>query len=246
MRANPAPDKHDEQDASEMIRQGTYFEQARQWYTAMYIGPISERSFFLLLGLLAVLVGICGFAAFIGLTPLTERPPIVVRNERLDDSVPSLIRLRSKDQPVNEALRLYFVKQYVISRESYTATDYVKNFRFVTTHSDAGTAATYIAAAGPDNPRNPAALLGAYGTRRVEINSAVLSKVEGRDRATVRFSTELGGSIAASKTQWTATIDFNYSDAQVTETTNPETGEKVASLQQPEFQVVSYALTQAP
>lgn len=246
MRANPAPETPDEQDASEMIRQGTYYDQARQWYTAMYIGPISERSFFLLLGVLAVLVGILGFSAFVGLTPLTERPPVVVRNDRIDDAMPSLARLRGTDQTVNDALRIYMVKQYVVSRESYTAADFAKNVRFVAAHSDEGTSATYLATVGQDNPRNPVALLGAYGTRQVEIGTVTLSKLETRDRAVVQFSTELGGSMTPAKTQWTATIDFNYSDAQVTEATDPETGEKVATLQQPEFQVVSYALTQAP
>lgn len=246
MRATTVPTNHDEPDASELIRQGHYFDQARQWYSALYIGPISERSFFLLLGVLAILIGIGGFAAVVGLTPLTERPAVVIRNERLDDAVPSLIRLRASGQDINETLRLYMVKQYVISRESYSAASYVKNFRFVSTHSDAGTSAAYLAAVGPDNPRNPAALLGAYGTRSVQIGNVTLSKVEGRDRAVVRFSTELGGSAPAGRTQWTATIDFNYSDAVVTEATNPETNEKIATLQQPEFQVVSYALTQAP
>lgn len=251
MRANSAPEAPDEENASEMIRQGTYFDQARQWYTAMYIGPISERSFFLLLGFLAVLVGLCGFAALIGLTPLTERPAIVMRNDRIDDVMPSLARLRGRGQTVNDALRIYMLKQYVVSRESYTAASFTKNVRFVAAHSDAGTTATYMASVGQDNPRNPVALLGAYGTRAVEIDSVVMVKPKPDqpsqpERAIVQFSTELGGSMTPAKTQWTATIDFNYSGAQVTETTNAETAEKVASLQQPEFQVVSYALTQAP
>lgn len=246
MRANTVPTNHDEPEASELIRQGRYFDQARQWYSALYIGPISERSFFLVLGLLAVLVGLCGFAALVGLTPLTDRPALVIRNDRLDETMPSLIRLRESGQDINDALRLYMVKQYVFSRESYIAASYAKDVRFVAAHSDPGIAATYIAAVGPENPRNPAALLGAYGTRTVQISNVSLSKVDGRNRAVVRFSTELGGSAPAGKSQWTATIDFNYSDAVVTEATDPETNQKTATLQQPEFQVVSYALTQAP
>lgn len=236
---------HDEQDASELIRQGSYFQQARQWYTALYIGPISERSFFLMLGVLAIMVGLCGFFAFVGLTPLTERPPIVVSNPRINDTIPSLVRLRASGQDINDALRHYMVRQYVISREDYHYESFAKNYLFVATHSDAGTAATYTASVGPDNPRNPAVLLGAYGTRSVDITNVSFSRVDDRYRAIVRFSTELGGSAPVGKTQWTATIDFNYSDAVVTEATDPETGEEKASLQQPTFQVVNYVLTQA-
>lgn len=245
MRANPVSDDHDEQDASELIRQGSYFQQARQWYTALYIGPISERSFFLMLGMLALAVGICGFFALVGLTPLTERPPLVVRNARIDDTIPNLVRLRGSGQDVNEALRTYLVKQYVVSREDYHADTHATNVAFVITHSDEGTAASYAATVGAENPRNPTALLGAYGTRSVDIMNVSLSRIEGRWRANVRFSTELGGSAPPGKTQWTATIDFNYSDAVVTTTTDPETGEEKASLQQPTFQVVNYVLTQA-
>ncbi len=245
MRANPVSESHDDQDTSELMRQGRYFDQARQWYTALYIGPISERSFFLLLGGMAFLVGLLSLAAVIGLTPLTERPPIVVRNERLNDAIPSLLRLRASGESVNSAMRAYMVKQYVVSREDFHAADFGRNSKFVLAHSDAGTAAAYVASVGPDNPRNPAALLGAYGTRTVTLGNITFSKVEGVDRAIVQFSTELGGSAPVGKTQWTATIDFNYSDAVVTETTDPESGEKKASLQQPTFQVVNYVLTQA-
>lgn len=247
MRANPVSHDHDEHDASELIRQGSYFKQARQWYTALYIGPISERSFFLLLGLLALLVGVCGFIAFAGLTPLTDRPPLVVHNARLNDTFPSLVRLRAQGQDINEALRTYMVRQYVFSREDYHADTFLKNSRFVLAHSDEANTAGYLAGVGSENPRNPVALLGAYGTRSVIIGDIAIRRTEtdGVYRATVRFSTELGGSAPAGKTQWTATIDFLYSDAVVTTTTDPETGEEKASLQQPTFQVVNYVLTQA-
>jgi type IV secretory pathway component VirB8 len=179
------------------------------------------------------------------LTPLTERPAVVVRNERLNDTIPSLIRLRADGQNVNQALKTYMVKQYVVSREDYHAADFLRNSNFVIAHSDAATAASYLASVGPDNPRNPAALLGAYGTRTVSLGSVRFESVQGSERAIVRFSTELGGSAPAGRTQWTATIDFNYSDAVVTETTDPETGEVKVSLQQPTFQVVNYVLSQS-
>ena len=260
MRANPVPPSPDEHDANELIREGRYYEQARHWYTALYIGPISERSFFLLLGCLGLLVGTLGFAAVMGLTPLTERPQVVVRNERLNDAIPSLTRLRAKGQNINEAMKTYLVKQYVISREDYHAADFTRNSNFVIAHSDPSVAANYVASVGPDNPRNPGALLGAYGTRSVALGTVTFSRVaaaqpvaageeapaaSATERAIVRFSTELGGSAPVGRTQWTATIDFLYSDAVVTETTDPETGEKKATFQQPTFQVVNYVLTQA-
>lgn len=237
----------DEQEASELIRQGRYFEQAHQWYKALYIAPIAERSFFLLIGLLAVSIGAIGFLAYMGLTPIIERPALIISNNRINDTVPSLTKLREPGMSVNDALRQYMVYQYVVSRETYRAQDFAKDSAFVRAHSSEDVAATYYAAVGPENPRNPAALLGAYGTRTVTIRNVTIDPRAQPQKATVRFSTEIGGTtVAASRTQWTATIEFNYSDAVVTEATDPETGEKIATLQQPKFQVVSYALTQMP
>lgn len=233
-----------DQEASEMYRSGAYFEQARQWYKALYIAPIAERSFFLIVVTLAGLIGLIGFFAFVGLMPITARPGILVSNPELEDTVPSIARLRYGDQSVNDALKRYFVVQYVLSREGYTAGTFNTNRLFVTAHSDPSVTEAYAAAVGDQNPRNPAALLGAGGKRMVEILDVSIDPRNDPQSAMVKFSTELGGTVTGSKTQWTATMQFHYSDAVVTETTVPETGEKTASLQEPTFQVVNYALTQ--
>src|SRR6187200_160936 len=104
------PMSGDEHEASELIRQGRYFEQAHQWYRALYIGPIAERGFFLVLGILGLLIGIGGFLAFMGLTPIVERPPVIVSNAKLNDAIPSLEKLHASGMSVNDALRQYLVR----------------------------------------------------------------------------------------------------------------------------------------
>jgi len=236
----------DDQEASELIRNGRYFEQARQWYTALYIGPISERSIFLGLGVVALLVAILGFSAVVRFMPLTERPGLMISNARLFDTVPNLIRLREKGGDLNEALQKYFVSQYVFSREGYLPEVFTMNNLFVMAHSEGDAATQYAAAVSASNPNNPVATLGVYGKRAVQINSVNLREGEDFNTAVVRFSTETSGVGESAKSQWTATIQFYYSDAVVTETTDPATGEMSATMQEPVFQVVSYALTQTP
>lgn len=236
--------KSDDHEATELMRSGAYYDQARKWYKTLYIGPIAERSFFLIVASLAGIVGIVGFFAFVGLMPVTERPGILIANPRIDDTVPNVIRLRNGGEPMNDALRRYYVVQYVLSRESYDAANFAKNSRFVTAYSAGPVAEAYVAAVGPTNPRNPAALLGAYGKRQVGIQSVVVNAGADPQTATVKFSTDLVGVGNSTRTQWTATLQFYYSDAVATNVADPETGAETVSMQEPTFQVVNYALTQ--
>jgi len=235
----------DSQEATELMRQGRYFNESRQWYNALYVAPIGERAMFMILSICAGLVGLIGFIAFLGLMPITERPELLISNARMNDTQPVLRRLRMQGQTINDSFMRYYVEQYVISRESYLAEEYRRNVLFVSAHSDATAATSYAAAVSADNPGNPVALLGSLGTRTVEVQSVRISGGPENWTATVRFSTEIGGTARPSKTQWTATMQFTYSDAVVSETTDPESGDMTATLQEPIFQVVNYALTQS-
>lgn len=236
---------YDQHQADEMIRNGTYFEQARQWYSALYIGPISERSFFLVIALLATLIGIAGFIAFTGLMPITERPGMIVANDRLNDAIPSAVRLRPKEMSMNDAFRRYMVLQYVFSREGYLVSSFDRNRLFVTAHSSPEVTEQYAAEVGESNPNNPVAMLGNIGLRQVDILDVSINSDTQPQSATIKFSTETGASGTWTKSQWTATMQFNYSDVVVTETTDPKSGEKIANLQEPIFQVVNYVVSQS-
>lgn len=234
----------DDQEAADLLRRGTYYEQARKWYQVLYVGPVAERSFFLVIAGFAAVVGLASFFAFMGLMPLTERPGILISNPRLDDTAPNVIRLRAGSETINDALRRYYVVQYVLSRESYDAASFEKNVRFVSAYSAPPVTEAYAAVVGQQNPRNPAALLGAYGKRQVNVTGVNIVGRGDTQSATVKFSTDLIGVGNSTRTQWTATLQFHYSEAVTTNVTDPETGAETVSLQEPTFQVVNYALTQ--
>jgi type IV secretory pathway component VirB8 len=198
---------------------------------------------FLILGAVAALVGLAGFYAFVSLMPLSDKPGLLYKNPRMDSDLPSLVPLRAPDTSVNDALRQYFVVQYVLSREGYAYREADKNNLFVMAYSDGAVAEQYAAQVGPQNPRNPAALLGQTGRRLVNVQQADISGSGDVQTATVKFSTEIISVRTIDKTQWTATIEFHYSDAVASETTDPQTGENKATLQLPHFQVISYVVT---
>ena len=143
-------------------------------------------------------------------------------------------------------MRDFFIRHYVIARESYESQKYDEWVAFLNAHSDAPTWATYNAQYGKNNPQSPAALLGTQGKRVVTITSFSVKESVEPKVATVHFTTELEGNSSTSKTRWTAVLQYYYSDLVVQNVTDPETGDEKVITQDPQFQVVNYVLSQTP
>jgi type IV secretion system protein VirB8 len=238
----------DEQDKqlADAIRSGTYFTQARAWFDAVYIGPISERTFFCIIAILAGLVGIFSVSSVFRLMPLTNRDPVLVyASDRADDVYMSLLPLTERREPVNPAIAKFYVTQYVLSREGYFAQTFLANARFVRVQSDVAAYNAYAVAYDPSNAASPFAALGEYGQRFINIQSARVDvDSEGKGKAEVKFVSETKGVDAPSTTNWTAKIDFNYTDLTSQAVDNKETGKKDLNVTDPHFQVVNYVLQQ--
>ena len=56
----------DTEIVSNMVRDGKYFDASRSWYQTIYIGPIAERSFFLVVAGLSIFVAIFASLGFSG------------------------------------------------------------------------------------------------------------------------------------------------------------------------------------
>lgn len=236
----------EQKQIAKMIRDGSYFDQSRAWYQAIYIGPIPERTFFLIIGLLAGFIALTAVLALLEFLPLTYRPRILISNDRLEDTIPSLERLRSRTGEVNPSIMNFFVRSYVERQEGYDAQSCETNYNFIRAHSNEATFTAYAIVYGSTNPQSPAAILGETGKRIVTIEDVKIDAKADPHVAVVRFTTELQGIEPANKTEWTATLQFYYSDLTVTEATDPETGEPVVETKDPQFQVINYALSKAP
>jgi len=236
----------DKQAVSEMIRDGSYFDASRAWYQVLYIGPIAERSFFLIIAGLAVAVALVATVALTSLLPITERPGLILKTDRMDSTIANLTGLAPAGANVNPAMLQFFVSAYVMGREGYSAAFFASNSAFVAAHSDEATMNDYVAVYGSQNPQSPAAILGARGSRIVEIQSIAINDTVEPNTATVQFTTELKGTETTSKTRWTATLQYLYSDLTVEPVIDPETGKENITTQDPQFQVVNYVLSQTP
>lgn len=236
----------EQQHVAELIRSGRYYSEARGWYEALYIGPISERSFFLVVAGLASLVALVAFIAVMGLMPITWKPAVLVRNTALDTGVPSLVPMSQRGADMNQGIVQFMVANYVGRREGYNAVEYPLNAKFVAAQSDAPTRAAYEATYGKGNPRSPVNVLGTVGQRLVTIHSITLNEAVEPKLATVKFSTDITGISGGTKTEWTAVLGYYYSPMNVTDEVDQATGEEGISVEDPQFQVVNYVVSQTP
>lgn len=235
----------DDRKIAESIRSGQYFREARAWYQAMYIGPISERSFFMVIAILAVLTGAISVLAVTSILPLTTRPGIpVFAPEKGEDVLQSLERLRLDGESSDQAMVEFYVKKYVELREGYRPETYQSNALFIRAHSAPEVYGTYSTEYSVNNPTSPAATLGVVGARQVRLKTISVSSISGSGRAKVEFSTETVGVEPDVKARWIATFDYMYTGMKIDMVKDEKTGKDTMQVTEPEFQVTSYELEQ--
>lgn len=235
----------DSKKIADSIRSGSYYGQARGWFQAVYINPVAERSFFLIIATLAAVVALFSIVSVVRLMPLTKREAILIyAPERADERQASLIPLAAdKHEAVNPALSRFYVAQYVKARESFSATGFLPNAKFVRGQSDEVTYAAYAQSYNPSNPQSPLAPLVDGGLRRVNIHSIRMREVNGVTSAEVKFTVTTLASQQETNSEWTAKLDYLYT--QITpELVTTDDGQKELRVNDPHFQVTHYELAQ--
>ncbi|MCI5049102.1 MAG: type IV secretion system protein [Rickettsiales bacterium] len=225
----------------EDFESGEYFEEARKWYNVLYIGPISERIFFIIITSISLCVFIMAFLALAYLLPLAPRIPFVYYNKDIVEDIPKMIRFKQPDEPSNPALIKYYLRTYVQMRESYSESKFLVNRSFMKYYSDERSYAEYDRLTHPTNPRSPIRRYGKFVDVEVTVDSVTYERPQlGTPKATVNFSTEVISAESRKKSNWTASIGFYYTDLIERDVIDPETGEISLDFDEPTFQVVSY------
>ena len=250
--------RDENQTIAESVRSGQYFEDAKDWYATSYIGPISERTFFLVIAVLAGIVGFCSFISLTALLPLVPKPAIVLSaRDSSGEYVPRLIRLREQKGDPVEAIERFFVLQYLEAREGYVARNFSKSAAFVRAQSTGDVYAQYYAQQQENNPQSFVKIFGSEGTQFVAVNSLDIDHEDAPQSAVgagssptaalhvakLRFTTESALGNQSSKSQWTATLKYNYTMFAVKDEKDPTTGAIQTRIIDPKFQVISYVVT---
>lgn len=227
---------------SEAIRSGRYYQEARGWFQTVYIGLLSERTFFLLIAVLSIAILLISLRALTTFMPLTERPPAVIKVQtNIDTMIPKLVKIRQGREDVNEALQRFYLEKYVTARESYNVRDFNSNVVFVFGNSASPVYEAYQAEIDPSNAQSYAVTLGETSEREVTIESVKWSGDGEQRTAEVRFAASINGAEDNVKSRWTAKLEYTYREFVATTVVDDEGLERIETTE-PQFQVVSYAI----
>jgi len=168
----------------------------------------------------------------IGLTPLKESVPYVIRVDNTTGIVDVAKALTDNRTNYEEVINKYFLQWYLRYREGYSrglASEYYTNVGLM---SGAQEQKKYAEWFDPRNPDSPLSLYGEHGKVTIQIKGVTFIKP---NIALIRYSKEiegLGTGENARPTHWTATITFRYIKAPI--------GEKERAINPLGFQVTEY------
>lgn len=213
---------------AQSLEDGSYFKEARAWYSSIYLSVLSERYFFIILTTIATLTGMIALLALIRLMPLNPREPFIylAQNAYLEIPVVKPIKTYRK-QDINDALRRFFLAEFVLRREGYSSSTLTQRLNFVRNHSSKEAYMRYARMMDMRNPSSPVQKLGIYVTRNPTVQqSGVVIQPEpnkpGYYKATVPFSVSLYGNADARVTNYLADVTFYYKDLIVAQTKDME------------------------
>ncbi|KND61523.1 Inner membrane protein forms channel for type IV secretion of T-DNA complex, VirB8 [Candidatus Burkholderia verschuerenii] len=164
-------------------------------------------------GAIGAAIGVMGVAAVLALTPLKTVIPLVFRVDRTTGAVERVYDVRGGKMEVGEAEKRFFLWQYVLHRQTYTAAEAESNFNAVALMSSPQVQQEYANGFKGTNPNSPQVLLGQDGTATVRwVSTSFL----GPKLAQVRFMQFVSKAVAPLPAQrMVATIAFDFAPGQL-------------------------------
>ncbi|PIR38654.1 MAG: hypothetical protein COV35_05700 [Alphaproteobacteria bacterium CG11_big_fil_rev_8_21_14_0_20_39_49] len=229
--------KNQDKEIAQKIKDGSYFNDAHEWYMQRYITVVTERSFLIIL---AGIFCICFILLSLNLSAIIDKTPKVPLPIEVDNSTDyfSFIKpIAKKEETTQEAMARYFIEDYVKTREEYLPDEmYGEKFQYkmkkVKSTSSKKVLNEYMNYMNDLNPYSPVARYKDHTERAIKIRSVEFigdDKTSGQARvlftATViepRTSEELEeerlkegkvtGYKKISRSSWEATVHFRLPD----------------------------------
>lgn len=213
-------------ELAQSIRDGTYFEESRKFYSEVYVSIISERVFYLVLTSVALLTVLLAISAVARLLPIVPAEPFLLRTNDAVHSLPIMQRLAvTQDELPDVALRRFFVNQYVIYRESYARDKIAARARAIYYWSTKENYQVYRRSIDTSNPRSPVVRYESSAEREIDVvrteitpDTSVTPDPKGKKNAYIAKADFVAYVIRMGKiepTAWTADLKFEYTDAVV-------------------------------
>lgn len=174
------------------VADGSYFQDALDWYFFRYLSPICDRTLLIFGAVIAAVVLFFLVKMVQSAFPLVQKVPIFIQAENQALYFPNLVQLKPKSGSANydpaitsvdQAVLKYLLSVYVRDRESYDFTrgevdDVNKKINRVKNISSADEYRSFQLIMSKDNPDSPIQQFGRDVVKTVEIESVNLIKKE--------------------------------------------------------------------
>jgi type IV secretory pathway component VirB8 len=246
-------DAQEQAEMKQAIEDGSYFREARSWYSRVNLALMSERVFYIVLTAIAALIFLIGVVALIRLMPIKPTRPFIYISKTGTTTLARLRALSEGSETPDEALRRYFCTEYLKRRENYSIKNLSSNVLYIYRHSDEKTGQVYQRFMDKSNNRSPIVMYQAAAERAINVTDINITPKGGEKYvADVEFDALVTSMSEQTKTQYHATIDFKYKDLGIPQEKEVEKGKATNIFEQMstvkvtpmEFMVTSYSVMQ--
>ncbi len=206
------------QEIADKIRDGSYYTDARNWYSIKYLYPISERSMMFLFTIVALFALIPIALLFHNIAQTNNQVPFPINVPDSTYHVSVIRPLAKKSETAQEAVAKYLISDYVKSREEYihqnvTADNLKKLLKKIKSSSAKPILNEYVSYMNENNPYSPLIRYKDHTNRFIKIKSLSFldhDQTSGKAKVIFEATEESIGTIK--KSTWEVAINFRLPD----------------------------------
>ncbi len=142
------------------------------WYKDRYQHVLVQRKLLVSITIASLFSTLATVITIAYLTPLKTIEPFVIQVDQRSGITQTVDPMTVPELTANEAVKNFYVVQYIRSRETYNLSDLGRNYNIVRIMSERSKVyPSFMAEADPNNPNSSAARLGVAGNRTVKFKS---------------------------------------------------------------------------
>ncbi len=206
------------EEVARKVDAGEYFEDSKRFYGLLYLTPMSERSYFVIIILVSIAIFWISVQSFMSIFPLNPNIPFIIPTRDVFEDVPVMEKLAAEGEDKNQAVMRYLIRNYVERREYYNffKPEHMEtNFYNIRFHSTRDVLLQYRNLIEPKNPSSPYNVLGNETSRSVAVRSIRWAPTHNGFAATVEFTENLVGKRQSFSPEWIAELQFTYAPFEV-------------------------------
>lgn len=142
------------------------------WYKDRYQHVLVQRKLLVSITIASLFSTLATVITIAYLTPLKTVEPFVIQVDQRSGITQTVDPMTVPELTANEAVKNFYIVQYIRSRETYSISDLGRNYNIVRIMSDRTKVyPMFMSQADPNNPNSNAARLGVAGIRTVKFKS---------------------------------------------------------------------------